>query len=442
MKIYCYCKYSCGLPLVKAMKDEGCDVVLYIDDPHYKRIYDGMEIDKVESFDKWKGMINKSEDIVFFDYTGSGKIGDSMRKEGYKVFGGQVEADKLESDRWFGMEIMNKYGVKIPVTEKFNKKSEGISYIKANPDKYVYKPYGLGSASADTYMSDNVGEMIDFINKQPEVDFILQKFIEDCIEVSTACYFAEGIPLSPCYHTVEQKRFLVGGFGGNVGASDAVVWFTKDMNNKAVKEGIGLLFPYFKQIKYTGTIDLNTLILTKDVGEFKKGDMLGIEFTPRPGYDSDFTLCGENGIMKIGYSDLVIQCATGDTTPIPTYREYGLVGRIGRKPYPLEANKKTKSAVAFIFENTKGQRIVVNGNEYHTHSIDIEVKDEKILTAGGDGIVMEISGKGKNIEKLSESMIEWVKENIILGNMILRNDWGSRFLEIKETIGELGLELI
>ena len=223
-RIFVHIKYSCGLPFIQKFEDEGIETVTYIHEEEYRHLYGGMGFTKIDNLNKWRSMMTK-DDVVFFDFTGTGDLGDSIRRQGIPVFGGQAISDKMEHDRFYGMDIMDKYGIETPLYQTFKSRAEGIKFIQAEKGSWVYKPRGE-AMSASTYVADNEETMIDFIKKQKEQEYLLQKRI-DGIEFPCALYFANGEPMSPSYFTFEVKRFMAGDIGDNTGAQGAVTWFSK-----------------------------------------------------------------------------------------------------------------------------------------------------------------------------------------------------------------------
>jgi hypothetical protein len=90
--------------------DEGADILLYIPTRESNRIGENI-VPKTESKEEWMEWGNESPDtIYFFDASGSGELGDELKKEGKIVVGSGKFMDKLESDRKFGEELAKKVG--------------------------------------------------------------------------------------------------------------------------------------------------------------------------------------------------------------------------------------------------------------------------------------------------------------------------------------------
>src|SRR6266702_3867912 len=107
MKFLMYSESGEGAQILKKIQLEGNDVAIYINDPVYNTVFDGLlpkiQKDSIESF------IDK-DTIVIFDMSGNGKFADTLRTRGFLVYGGSHFADELELNRDFGLDIMRECG--------------------------------------------------------------------------------------------------------------------------------------------------------------------------------------------------------------------------------------------------------------------------------------------------------------------------------------------
>ena len=113
MRFLMYSLYGEGAAILHQMELEGNEVELFIKDKYHKQVWDGL-IPKAKVFKPKEG------DVVVFDFSGSGKLADSLRKSGFATYGGSEFADKLEQDRMFGLNLMEQAGIKIPLTANFD----------------------------------------------------------------------------------------------------------------------------------------------------------------------------------------------------------------------------------------------------------------------------------------------------------------------------------
>jgi len=400
-KIYLHSHDGDGLGLVPVFQSEGYDVVTHIQDSYFKTLYDGF-INKDPDMKHWEASATKN-DIVIFDQVQNGIMGDRLRARGVPVVGGQVIADKLEDDRMFGLRIMQQCGVKVPFTVLFKNKQEGLNYVKNNPNRYVHKGVGEDQGSQTTFIAHDAEEMTSYLNnKKGNGEYILQVFVEG-LEYSTAIWFSKGKPVSAPIHTIEDKKAYPGNQGLTVGCMSSVEFVDKDYNSKIVKEGIGKCFAWLEKVKFTGEIDLNTII-------DKQGNVWGLEWTPRMGYSAsyaDFELySGPLGPVFEGI-------ARGDGKYIKLNdKAFGLAIRVGISPYPDGYTKENEKIFKQLVNLTMGKTIKVKPHDNISYYfLDVKKgKQGELITAGNDGIICEICTSDKNIVNGYKRITEAIKD--------------------------------
>ena len=117
---------------------EGHDVKYCIQNKKIQDVADGF----VPKSEDWQQDADWADLIIFDDVLGYGKQAEKLRKAGKFVVGGTEYTDKLEDDRTFGQEEMKKAGINIIPFQEFNSFDDAITYVKANPNRYVIKPRG------------------------------------------------------------------------------------------------------------------------------------------------------------------------------------------------------------------------------------------------------------------------------------------------------------
>jgi phosphoribosylamine---glycine ligase len=120
------------------IKKEGHEVKYYVKCKTERDVASGF----IDFVDDYKPHIDWADVIIFDDVLGLGKIAQKLRKRGKKVVGGNAYTDRLEEDRSFGTEEMQRKGIKIIPYKDFSSFDDAIEFIKENPCAYVLKPTG------------------------------------------------------------------------------------------------------------------------------------------------------------------------------------------------------------------------------------------------------------------------------------------------------------
>jgi phosphoribosylamine-glycine ligase len=271
-------------------------------------------------------------DLCIFDTTGSADLAEEVAKV-TPVLGDSALASRLEDDRLFGIETMEHAGIEVPPYETFESPEEAKRFISETGKRYVFKPFSDGQEQKceTTYVSDSAEDLIRCLDSlwadSMNAPFLLQEVVQGT-EISTEGYF-DGARFHLLNHTLEEKKFMSGGYGPNTGCSGNLVWTVA--GNRLTAE-LEKLTPFLKEAGYRGMIDLNTIV--------NESHAYGLEFTPRFGYDASATIfsliAGDLGQF---FYDIVTAPEDGwkDVSPVP-----GLLGtwaaseRLTIPPYPAE----------------------------------------------------------------------------------------------------------
>src|SRR5271163_3625650 len=117
------------------------------------------------------GLVNASDslspaedyDLAVFDVTGQGKMADATR-ELTPTIGDSMLADRLEEDRIFALEFMQKCGISVSPWEKFTNPADAIRYIKQRNTRQVFKPIGEQADKSTTYVSKSAEDMLRYFD--------------------------------------------------------------------------------------------------------------------------------------------------------------------------------------------------------------------------------------------------------------------------------------
>lgn len=283
----------------RRLYDEGADIMLYIPSKESNDIGTNI-VPKTESKEEWMEWgASDSNTVYFFDASGSGKLGDELRKSGKHVIGSGTFMDKLETDRDYGEKLAKKVGITCPPTESFSSLFAVLAWLKKNPeqeagdggwawksDKYLGSDATL--VSKDT---EEITEHIEHVKERfgDNIKCILQEKIKG-VAVSTARWFNGTNFVGPFEGTLENKKFMNDDKGPSTGCSLNTVWFYKEIPRVAYElRWMDLETEFVKNDAPPGLYDINA-ILDKEHAWF-------LEWTPRLGIDSELT--SQRGITSL-----------------------------------------------------------------------------------------------------------------------------------------------
>lgn len=306
-----------GHQLAKA----GHDVSVSIEESRCKNALAGI-INSVETLDH-----PENYDLCVFDVTGNGKTADECRTK-TPVIGDSVLAGRLEEDRVFALEFMQRCGIQVSPWEFFTDISEAIRYIKKRNKRQVFKPVGEQDDKSTTYVSKSPEDMLRYLDvlfrATPQKEFVLQEVVLGT-EISTEVYLNQKGHYA-LNHTLEVKRFLNGDLGPNTGCAGSLVWMT-GKEDTLFQRGLKKAIEPLQEMGYVGPLDLNTIVNNDGVW--------GLEFCARFGYDGTALL---TRLLPIEFGEFLYAVATNGKVPeiVPKHSFCASI-RLSIPPYPAEA---------------------------------------------------------------------------------------------------------
>lgn len=418
MKFFMYSCSGEGAQILKRIELEGNEVGLYIKDPIYQNVFDGL-IRKVKSPDDF---IDKKT-IIIFDMSGNGDVADKWLKSGHKVFGASSFHDKLEHDRDFGFEAMESCGIKIPEMQKFKKFADGIKYAQENPEKrLVFKPNGSMPCKL-TYVSCDSPELIaymKFVEAQYGSkidDFILQEFVEGSV-VSSELFFDGEKLVYPYNHTIEVKKAMNDDLGPSTGCSGNTTWPCEI--DRIIRDGIYKAIDLCKKNNFIGQLDLNTVI--NDSGVY------GLEWTPRIGYSATPTLLN---LLNIDFGQFFSDFLEGNLEEIDLENTQGHSVRLSISPYPTEPVEGVDTE-----EIAPSMGVPILDWERYQESLyfyEVMLQDDQLVHSGGTGVIAEIQGTG---DDSAYNDIYEVAEEVHIPDKQYRTDLGKVIPKLVKEVKE------
>jgi phosphoribosylamine--glycine ligase len=387
---------SVGLAL--RLKQEGHSVSFYVKDPEAKNVYQGI-IERVDS-----PVVGIDKDtIVIMDTVGFGKQADALKKAGYSVYGGSQIADDLELDRSFGIPVAVNAGIEVPKWEEFQDFKAAIKFVEDSDCAWVMKPEH-NKDGIQTYVSTSPEDMVDMLEYFSEkwkngVDFVLQEVVEGT-EVSSEAWVSNGTIVPNSYNnTWEMKRFMNGDLGPNTGCMASTVKFNALpwLYNETFKK----LEPWLKAQKYNGPLDINCIVDNSGTPYF-------LEWTSRFGYSAIYAFIQG---LNMGLGEFLETLATGKIPEIEPTEGYCGALRVCIPPYPAED-----------CEESEGQPVQGIEDDDRIFPLDVKKEGKRLLTAGYDGIVCEVTHADEVLLESLWQAIYAIADNLQIPNKMYRVD--------------------
>jgi phosphoribosylamine-glycine ligase len=209
-----------SLDLAYTLKQEGNEVKFCVQSATEKDVGDGF----VDKIDEWESHIDWA-DVIVFDDIGFGKVAEKLRAEGKKVVGGSVYTDRLENEREFGQQELEKAGVSVLPSWNFSDFEEAIKFVQQNPGRYVIKPSGKAQNEKELLFVGQEADGNDVINVLAHYKkrwsnkiriFQLQKFSFG-VEVAVGAFFNGKEFAHPINTNFEHKRLFPDNIGPSTG---------------------------------------------------------------------------------------------------------------------------------------------------------------------------------------------------------------------------------
>jgi phosphoribosylamine--glycine ligase len=377
---------------------EGHDVDIYLTEPDYGNILQGIVPSPLLRKKGSKGYPDYgSYDLSIFDLTGRERQAEFSASVCPTIGDGAFNC-AVEDDRMFGLEAMEECGIKVPPYQRFTELEAAKTFIKETSARYVFKPDGGQECDTETtYVSSSSKDMLlnidKLFTKTKEAPFVLQEFIKGT-EVSVEGYF-NGVDFYLVNVTLEEKKFMDGNHGPNTGCAGNLV-FTLDQKAKLYTQGLKKMKKYLAKIGYSGMIDLNTIVAG--------GELYGLEWTPRFGYDASATLLNMYG-GNLG--EMFLKISTGQVPEQNWKGEFGVGVRLSVPPYPSEIKGQHPSGIPIEGLEKK--------NYQDTYMFDVMIEHGELVTAGHCGFIAVPLTYGDSIAGA------WSKQNARLEEIKIPN---------------------
>lgn len=353
---------------------------------------------------------------------------EPYRREGYPIFGSNVEGTEWELDRGIGQQVFKDAGITTIPTWEFTNYNEAIAFVKENPKRYVSKPSGDADKSL-SYVAKSARDMVFMLeywqrtqrNKAP---FILQDFIPG-VEMAVGGWFGRDGWVGNWVNSFEFKKFMNDDKGPNTGEMGSVVYCPEQslLADKVLKP----LTPQLIRMGYTGYIDVNCMI-------DKTGTPYPMEFTARRGWPLDQILL----VLQEGDpAKWMLDALNGkDTLQQSEEVAVGVVIAQPDFPYNKLSDEKTHGYPIWGVNRRNTKHIHLSEAQWGL-GLDSELEPCSMPVTAGTYIAV-VTGKGLTVSQAKEAAYANVSSLEIPNSIMYRTDIGNRLKDQLPQLEALG----
>lgn len=421
MRILFVSKDTMAGNLAFLLKKEGHSVRLFVEEPDGKRNFNGL----VSHTDDWKKdltWVGKDDGLIIFDDIGFGKIQDKLRKEGYTVFGGSYEGEKLEINRYIGQEIFRHYGIKTTPLLDFHHIDDAVAFLKENRGMWVLKQNGPEREFNYVGQFEDASDTISVLENYKKANgsysqgtvSLHQRIVG--IEMGAARYFNGKNWVGPTEISLEHKRLFPGDVGPTTSEMGTLAWYDDNENNKLFKETLAKIKPFLQKADFRGDFSINCIV--NEEGAFPT------EATARFGCPIVHL---QTELHESPWGEFLYAVAQGKPYNLKWKKGYGLVATVAVPPFPYHfKNHPITSRGMDVFFNDMTEE-----DFRHIHFEEISKKtdgDEGYYISDDRGYALYVTAVGETVLETQRLLHKRVKK-IHIPKMFYRNDIGSSFMK-------------
>lgn len=430
-KFFVFSTYGELLDLACALQEEGKEVVLYVPDPEYKKIGEGI-VSKAENWHEYVG----KDYIWCVDGCENAKLQDWLREQGELVVGTNEAVSKYEEDRQVGQKWFKELGFKQPKSWNFTDFDDAIDHVQNYDGRLILKQNGdapkhlnhMGKFDSGIDMLYHLESLKKGWNESQygDIDFDLMEVCEG-MEVAASAFFnghdwlrdKDGKVIG--FLNWEHKKEADGDLGettGEMGTLFLGVDETDEIFSDIIlRKGVAELL---KKHGFRGVFDINGCVT--DEG------FVGFEPTCRFGVPSTSYEFLEG--LKSPLSSLIEAMARGLDTSVEIHKEWGIVQVVAAKPYPVESDLEDRATSLgeklWILKNDEPIEDFTVEQKKHIHLENFYKKDDDYLVASKSGYLLTVSMRGDEISSLRDDILDYIKSNIFISGMKYRTDIGKK----------------
>lgn len=399
----------------------GHDVRAYIEDPKWRGILHGF----IHVTADWKRELEwlGRDGIIIFERADQGELQDDLRSHGYNVIGGSAFGDRMENDRSFGQKCMRQAGMATAPTHAFADYDAALEFIIQRPRRYVLKLNGSEHASSANVVGEmDGGQDIAALLRQLKsrgatADFILMDHV-DGVEVGIGAYFNGKQFLQPVVMDWEHKRLFPGDLGELTGEMGTLLTYRH--SNRLFQATLYKMTEQLRAGKYVGYINLNTIVNANGIWP--------LEFTCRFGYPGA-AICST--LHQKDWGVLFHQMIAQKQLYFPTSSGFAVGVVLTVPPFPIAEEYSDEAAgLPILF-----RKPMTEADWQHLHMSEVAKLREGIVTTGGLGSLMAVTGTGDTVQQAMDATYKRCA-NIVVPGLRYRNDIGQRFLQRDQRLME------
>ncbi|TAL21872.1 MAG: hypothetical protein EPN94_12100 [Nitrospirae bacterium] len=345
---------------------------------------------------------DKQNYFFFFDFNVLYKISEDILKMGFKkgLFPTKAYYD-LEKERDLAKRFIKKYYPRIKVAEyfSFNKIEDGLRKLQQSNDIYVLKSNG---DFGETFVPRTDDLIIakkqisyclnKFKNEYEKGGFILEKKIQNCIEITPVLLFYDGVPLYSILE-FENKHYGSGNIGSQKGGNQ-VISVQTDIDCEINK----IAFPeiVYKLAKQQIGLSIYDSGLLYDGRNFWFTEFCAMRY----GWDgifSEMVMTGDNKPFVGEYFESIMNKKN------PIKNKYGSAIRLFNYEGDREDTLSPKDGGILTWEKSiENNLFLYNVRKQEDHIVDTADKDfVATITASGDSLEETVRKLYKRVDKFN-----------------------------------------
>jgi len=411
-----------GSAVIHQLTKEGHEVKLFVAHQDRKDCLRGF----VEQVDDWEAELSwvGKDGLIVFDDVIFDNLADKLRENGYSVFGGNVESNKMELNRSYFQQILIESGIKTLPSYDFPTPDEAIEFVKKNPGYWVLKQNT--HISALNYVGQNakgidILDMLEYYKEQKITPLHLQKRVTG-VEIGVGRYFNGKDWVGPIEINLEHKHLMNGDIGPLTAEMGTLMWYETDEGQPLFQATLAKLKSHLIAIDYRGDIDVGCIV--------NEEGMWPLETTTRFGTPSTELQCE---LQISPWGEMMKAIADGKLYDLTYYDEYGVVVSVTVPPFPFapdiasEARVMTSKGMTLFFSEDFTTDDLTHVHFEEISKTQLENGKMRYYHAGQHGYALYVTGKGGTVEDARKNVYQIV-DKVSLPNMMYRTDIGLKFL--------------